>query len=133
MEVGLLNNTKFAWVGEANALAVNGHAFGVCNATMLKSDQNCNTSCGNSMQLVKPGRKYRVRIIGASVLSHISMALEGHKMTLFEADVRMFPLDNVGLSKGTFLRPKKIDNLEIAPGQRYSVLIETDRKPKKRE
>lgn len=40
--------------------------------------------------MVKPGKKYRVRVIGQLVLSYIQLALEGHTMMLFEVDVRGF-------------------------------------------
>lgn len=49
--------------------------------------QQCTTDCGVNQQFVKPNTRYRVRMIGATVLSYIGLALEGHQMTLFEADV----------------------------------------------
>ena len=84
---GLLNTTVFDWINEPQDLLVNGNALNVCNATALLSGQSCGTACGNNLQLVKPGKKYRVRVIGQLVLSYIGMALEGHNMILFEVDV----------------------------------------------
>ena len=84
---GLLNDTTFMWLNEPNSLLVNGHALGTCNASALLPGYSCGTSCGNNLQLVKPGKRYRVRVIGATILSYLSLKLEGHKMTLFEADV----------------------------------------------
>jgi len=82
-----LNETVFGWLNEPQNLLVNGNALGTCNATALMPGQMCGTACGNNLQKVKPGKKYRVRMIGATVLSYLGMALEGHNMTLFEVDV----------------------------------------------
>lgn len=80
----------FGWLNEPQNLLVNGNALGTCNATALLPGQTCGTSCGNNLQMVKPGKKYRVRVIGQLVLSYIQLALEGHTMMLFEVDVRGF-------------------------------------------
>jgi hypothetical protein len=84
---GLMNDT-FKWLGEPQALLVNGNAKGTCNATALPAGQKCTTSCGLHQQRVKPNTRYRVRVIGGTALSYLSMALEDHEMWLFEADVR---------------------------------------------
>ena len=87
MTAGLLNQTSFRWLGDPQAVVVNGRAYGECNATRLSGKQNCSMPCGVHQQSVKPGKRYRVRVIGATVLSQLSLALEGHNMTLFEVDV----------------------------------------------
>ncbi|KAK4686505.1 hypothetical protein P7C73_g3621, partial [Tremellales sp. Uapishka_1] len=115
---GVLNTTLFGWIGEPQALLVNGHALAVCNQSALPTGLECTTSCGNNQQYIQPGKKYRVRVIGAGILSYFGMALEGHNMTLFEVD-------------GTYINPMPIDQLEIGVGQRYSVLIETVADPPK--
>jgi hypothetical protein len=84
---GLWNET-FKWLGEPQALLVNGNAKGNCNASALLPGQKCSTSCGLHQQIVKPNTRYRVRIIGGTSLSYLGMALEGHDMWLFEADER---------------------------------------------
>jgi len=84
---GLVNET-FKWLGEPQALLVNGNAKGTCNATALLPGQHCTTSCGLHQQMVKPNTRYRVRVIGGTGLSYLGMSLEDHDMWLFEADVR---------------------------------------------
>jgi len=87
MVAGILNSTQFKWILDPQALAINGIAPNKCNASALLAGQECHTECGAYQQMVKPNTRYRVRIINSGVLSYYSMALEGHKMTLFEADV----------------------------------------------
>jgi len=87
MVAGILNSTQFKWILDPQALAINGIAPNKCNTSALIGGQECHTECGAYQQMVKPNTRYRVRIINGGVLSYYSMALEGHKMTLFEADV----------------------------------------------
>lgn len=87
MVQGILNNTQFQWIRDPQAVVINGMAANACNASALPAGEECSTECGAYQQKVKPNTKYRVRVINAGVLSYFSMALEGHKMTLFEADV----------------------------------------------
>lgn len=87
MTANLLNRTLFKWIGDPQALLVNGRAPGKCNTTLLAPGQNCEASCGLHVQHVRPSTRYRVRIIGATFLSDMVIALEGHNMTLFEVDV----------------------------------------------
>ena len=83
----MLNTTVFGWLGEPQNLLVNGNALGKCNESALLDGQTCTTKCGNNKQLVKPNTRYRVRIIGSTILSYVGLALEGHNMTVFEVDV----------------------------------------------
>lgn len=87
MVTGILNNTQFAWIRDPQAVVINGMAANACNASALPAGEVCGTECGAYQQKVKPNTRYRVRIINAGVLSYYSLALEGHKMILFEADV----------------------------------------------
>lgn len=90
MVQGILNNTQFQWIRDPQAVVINGRAANACNASALPEGEECSTECGSYQQKVKPNTKYRVRVINAGVLSYFSMALEGHKMTLFEADVSLY-------------------------------------------
>ena len=91
------------------------------------------------MQKILPGKKYRVRVIGATVLSYLGLALEGHNMTLIEVDVSINHIIAVKKRpeltgrKGTYIDPLPIDDLELGAGQRYSVIIETLPDPPKTE
>ena len=51
MNVGLLDQTSFKWVGDPQAVVVNGRAHGQCNSTRLAPNQNCSMPCGVHQQL----------------------------------------------------------------------------------
>jgi L-ascorbate oxidase len=62
---------------------------------------------------LEPNKKYLVRLIGATSLSIIVFAIDQHPMTVVEVD-------------GTAVIPKeRLTSIEITPGQRYAVTIET--------
>jgi FtsP/CotA-like multicopper oxidase with cupredoxin domain len=92
MMAGILNSTQFKWILDPQAVAINGIAANACNASALPEGQECSTECGAYEQKVKPNTRYRVRFINSGVLSYYSLALEGHTMTLFEADVSLWSL-----------------------------------------
>ena len=92
---------------------------------LLPSDQNlpknkynrCNISRGsNEVISVEAGKTYRLRIINVAALSYLNFGVEGHSLTIVEAD-------------GTFVDPYKVDFLEINAGQRYSVLLTASQPP----
>ena len=132
MTAGILNSTQFRWILDPQALAINGIAPNNCNASALAAGQECSAECGAYQQMVKPSTKYRVRFINSGVLSYFSLALEDHKMTLFEADVSCSGRIRADV-QGTYLEPVEIDSLEIGLGQRYSVLIETKAEPEEEQ
>ncbi|KAL4865120.1 hypothetical protein BDV12DRAFT_188377 [Aspergillus spectabilis] len=100
VEAGLVS-TNFTWSGETEALLVNGHSRPATNAT---------GSCKLADISVEPEKTYRLRLIGGTVLSFISLAIESHDVTIIEAD-------------GHYTQPLETDFLQIASGQRYSVLL----------
>ncbi|KAI8383000.1 multicopper oxidase-domain-containing protein [Blakeslea trispora] len=61
---------------------------------------------------VEPNSVYRLRVIGSTSFRVLAMAIRDHNMTLIEID-------------GELIEPYNTSYLEIAPGQRYSVLIQT--------
>ncbi|CAG8726868.1 4909_t:CDS:2, partial [Ambispora leptoticha] len=77
---------------------------------------NNNDKCGPDKIWVEPNKTYRLRIIGATTLEDLVFGIAGHNMTIIEAD-------------GTYVNPVTTEFLEIAPGQRYSVLITTNQIP----
>ncbi|KAL5346162.1 hypothetical protein ACLOAV_009195 [Pseudogymnoascus australis] len=77
--------------------------------------------CNDSLSLidVKPGKRYRVRLIGGTGLSFDVLAIEDHpKLTVIEAE-------------GAYSEPFETAVMQTAPGQRFSFLLDTLKKPKK--
>ncbi|KAJ6007926.1 hypothetical protein N7540_011902 [Penicillium herquei] len=97
---GLLSS-NFTWSGETNALLVNGKGRQATNST---------GSCQLSSISIEPGLTYRLRFIGATALSFISLAIESHDVSIIEAD-------------GHYTKPVNSSFLQIGSGQRYSVLL----------
>ena len=63
-----------------------------------------------------PGQKYLLRLIGATSLSTVAFGITEHPMTVVEVD-------------GKLVVPKpNMTSIEIASGQRYAVIIETQTK-----
>lgn len=71
----------------------------------------------NFVLTIGPRRKYILRLIGATSLSTIVFGIREHPMTVLEVD-------------GKLIKPKtNVTSLEIASGQRYVVMIETQPRP----
>jgi len=104
IEEGLTGN-PFQWSGEPRNLLVNGKGHLEGNPT--------SGDCELAHIVVEPDKVYRLRFIGATALSFVSLAFEGHEqMILIEAD-------------GDYTQPVNISHLQIGSGQRFSVLLET--------
>ncbi|KAI6145124.1 laccase [Pisolithus tinctorius] len=58
---------------------------------------------------VEEGKRYRFRIVGLSCASWFNFTIDGHNMTIIEAD-------------GIETEPMVVDSLPVFPGQRYSVV-----------
>lgn len=102
---GLLAN-PFVWSGETNAVLINGK--GVSN-TVTNNDTS---SCPLPIISVEPGKTYRFRFTGATALSFVSLAFEGHNLSVIEAD-------------GAYSKPVNTSFMQVGPGQRYSALLKT--------
>ncbi|QRV80235.1 Multicopper oxidase [Ceratobasidium sp. AG-Ba] len=59
---------------------------------------------------VTPGKKYRLRVINASAIGSYTFSIEGHNMTIIEAD-------------GIAHEPHEVGSFQIFAGQRYSVIV----------
>ncbi|XP_065006759.1 L-ascorbate oxidase-like [Musa acuminata AAA Group] len=112
-----LASIPFVWVGEPQSLLINGRGkfncslagpTAVCNAT--------NPECSPYVLTVVPGKTYRLRIASITSLSALNFEIEGHNMTVVEAD-------------GHYVKPFVIKNLNIYSGETYSVLFTADRDP----
>ncbi|KAG4413452.1 hypothetical protein IFR04_013429 [Cadophora malorum] len=109
IEAGLIAN-PLVWSGETSMILVNGKGAGTANGTA------CNASLAAID--VQPAKTYRLRFVGATALTFASLAIEGHDMTVIEAD-------------GSYTEPYNTSFLQIATGQRYSVLLTTKSNPEK--
>jgi L-ascorbate oxidase len=97
-----LTSTNFTWSGETGAVLVNGQGRLTTNAT---------GSCKLAAISVEPGKTYRLRFIGETALSFVSLAIESHDLfEIIEAD-------------GHYTKPVNTSYLQISTGQRYSVLL----------
>ncbi|KAL3818898.1 hypothetical protein ACJIZ3_004803 [Penstemon smallii] len=113
-----LSSIPFVWVGEPQSILIQGRgkfncntsgiASGLCNAT--------NPECSPYVLTVVPGKTYRLRIGSLTALSALSFEIEGHNMTVVEAD-------------GHYVEPFVVQNLFIYSGETYSVLIKADQSP----
>ncbi|GAB4847310.1 hypothetical protein Ancab_026355 [Ancistrocladus abbreviatus] len=116
-----LSSIPFVFVGEPQSLLIQGRGryncsldtppsvdAGTCNAT--------NPDCSPFVLTVVPGKTYRLRIGSLTTLSALSFEIEGHNMTVVEAD-------------GSYVEPFQVKNLFIYSGETYSVLVKADQDP----
>jgi L-ascorbate oxidase len=99
---------KFNFIPEADSILINGH-------TLYDSRKAVVAQCGGyELVPVNPNRTYRFRVIGATAFRTLGFAIAGHNMTIIEVD-------------GELTKPYTVNQLEVAPGQRFSVLLHTDK------
>ncbi|KAF7129963.1 hypothetical protein RHSIM_Rhsim10G0157000 [Rhododendron simsii] len=113
-----LSSLPFVWVGEPQSLLIHGKGKFDCSTPGLKSGL-CNTTnpeCSPYVITVVPGKTYRLRIGSLTSLAALSFEIEGHTMTVVEAD-------------GHNVKPFVVKNLFIYSGETYSVLIKADQAP----
>ncbi|KAK9703260.1 hypothetical protein K7432_010820 [Basidiobolus ranarum] len=119
LTTGIVNET-FSWIGDPASILTNGKTFGDWATGSATPAIQCAIpkpgTCSYDKINVEPGKTYRIRIIGATSLSYVSLSIANHNMTLIEAD-------------GSMIEPVQITNLEINSGQRYSVLVTMDQTP----
>ncbi|XP_028763496.1 L-ascorbate oxidase-like [Neltuma alba] len=118
---GLSSKDPFVWVGEPQSLLIQGRGRFNCSklATPSLDAGVCNTSnpdCSPYTQTVVPGKTYRLRVASLTALSALSFQIEGHDMTVVEAD-------------GHYVEPFQVQNLFLYSGETYSVLVKADRDP----
>ena len=106
---GLLAD-PFVWSGEPLAVSIGGKTgtSGFNNAT--------DESCEPLVLDVEPGKTYRLRVIGATVLSLVELGIENHydndSLQVIEAD-------------GAYTKQAPTDHIQVASGQRFSYLLKT--------
>ncbi|KAM7275251.1 hypothetical protein ACFE04_017117 [Oxalis oulophora] len=116
-----LSSIPFQWVGEPQSLLIQGK--GKFNCSLLDTPSlnpgACNMSnpeCSPYALTVVPAKTYRLRISSMTSLAALSFQIEGHNMTIFEAD-------------GHYVEPIIVQNLFIYSGETYSVLVKADQNP----
>ncbi|OQV19063.1 L-ascorbate oxidase [Hypsibius exemplaris] len=103
-----LGKNPFRWSGETTNIQLNGRSRSA-NATANQQS----VSCSYAVVSLEPNTTYRIRLIGATALSQVFVAFEGHaNLTLIEVD-------------GRYVSPVPISHLEVHTGQRYSVLLQS--------
>lgn len=104
IESGLRAN-PFAWSGETANVLVNGKGHMV--GSTISPD------CELASIDVEPDKTYRLRFIGGTALSFVTLSFEDHnELTVIEAD-------------GSYTKPINTSYLQIGSGQRFSVLLRT--------
>ncbi len=95
---------------------INGLGFANCglapNGTVCISDEPRGKSAYNFT--VPANKRIRMRVINGGSLATFRFSVDGHNMTVIEAD-------------GTEVEPVVVQSLNVMVSQRYSVIIETDR------
>ncbi|KAL5555955.1 hypothetical protein UlMin_038191, partial [Ulmus minor] len=116
-----LSSLNFTWVGEPQSLLIHGKGKFDCSkltTPSLEADV-CNETkpeCSPYVMTVISRKTYRLRIGSLTALPALSFQIEGHNMTIVEAD-------------GHYVEPIVVQNLFIYSGETYSVLIKTDQNP----
>ncbi|KAI9834417.1 MAG: hypothetical protein M1819_003028 [Sarea resinae] len=102
IETGV-TSANFSGSGDTKTLLVNGQSRVATNAT---------GTCRLASINVEPDKVYRLRLIGAMAISFLSLALQDHEFAIIAAD-------------GKYTQPQNTTFLQIAPGQRFDVLLHT--------
>ena len=124
LAVGLLEE-NFRWAGNPESILINGRGYYNCTKNAVPMDANypyfkpkstkyCTIPQCPGLEVVEvPKDKIiRLRIGSVTELSFMNVAIEGHNLTVIEAD-------------GKPMVPIEVQSLDINSGQRYSVLINT--------
>ncbi|PIA48045.1 hypothetical protein AQUCO_01400555v1 [Aquilegia coerulea] len=116
-----LSSRPFQWVGEPQSLLIQGKGRFNCSSLTTPSLEPgvCNTTtpeCSPYVITVVPGKTYRLRISSLTSLSALNFEIEGHNLTVVEAD-------------GHYVEPFVVKNIHIYSGETYSVLVKADQDP----
>jgi L-ascorbate oxidase len=78
IERGLEARYNWSWSGESAMILINGKGGGSANGTACIAPL--------STIDVEPGKTYRLRFVGATALTFASLAIEGHTLSVIQAD-----------------------------------------------
>ncbi|XP_058731468.1 L-ascorbate oxidase-like [Vicia villosa] len=110
-----LSAIPFQWVGEPESLLIHGKGRYNCSLTADVCNST-NPQCSPFVQTVVTGKTYRIRVASLTALSALSFQIEGHNMTVVEAD-------------GHYVDPFVVKNLYIYSGETYSVIVKANQDP----
>ncbi|CAO2167352.1 unnamed protein product [Urochloa humidicola] len=116
--VGLASD-PLVFVGEPQSLLINGRGMFNCSKLAAASPVGACNACAAlpaPLFTAVPGKTYRLRIGSLTSLSSLNFEIEGHSMTVVEAD-------------GHYVRPVVVDSLFIYSGETYSVIVKADQDP----
>lgn len=118
-----LEAIPFVFVGDPQSVLIEGRGRYDCNATNRVTNASvpeytpvalkCNNTdprCAPHVWKVERGKTYRLRLASVASLSSLNFKIEGHNMTVVEAD-------------GHNIEPFTVDNLDLYSGETYSVLV----------
>jgi FtsP/CotA-like multicopper oxidase with cupredoxin domain len=80
-----LDQIKFKWVGDPQSILHNGHGS-VTSCDTVSDWFACTWNSSLTELNVTRGRTYRLRIIHTGALSYFRFRVEGHNLTIVEAD-----------------------------------------------
>ena len=121
---GLLS-FPFVWIGNPNSLLINGKGIApecLEGGVSFNNSLLCLDTCqGDPLALlamvnVTEGMTYRLRLINSGQLVEMNFAIAMHNLTIVQVE-------------GTNIEPVKVASIDIAPGQRYDVLVTADQTP----
>ena len=117
LKIVRLDMVPFIWIGNAQSSLINGG--GIYTPCLENKGLACAADCSVLNNWIKTitvdkDKTYRLRIVGAQELIGMNLKIKDHSMTVVEVD-------------GTIVVPYTTDNLDIMPGQRYSVLVTFDK------
>ncbi|EPS71874.1 ascorbate oxidase [Genlisea aurea] len=110
-----LSSVPFVWIGDPSSILIQGRGKFKCSTPGMEPEL-CNATspeCVPHVLTVVAGKTYRIRIGSLTSLAALSFEIEGHNMTVVEAD-------------GHYVEPMTVKNLFIYSGEAYSVLVTAD-------
>lgn len=112
IEKGLLHE-PFIWPGNGKSVLINGEGSYCYTLTSgFFPTSSCQVGSVANIK-VEAQKTYRMRIVNTASLGYYNIAIAGHSLTVIQVDV-------------TANSPVTMASLDIAPGQKYDVLIETN-------
>ncbi|KAK4840732.1 hypothetical protein QYF36_016748 [Acer negundo] len=105
-EATKLTSLPFVWIGEPQSLLINGRGKYDCSNLNTNVCDSTNPECVPYSLTVVPGKTYRLRIASLTSLSSLSFQIEGHNLTVVEAD-------------GQYVEPFVTKNLYIYSGETF--------------
>ncbi|GLJ51149.1 hypothetical protein SUGI_1088720 [Cryptomeria japonica] len=111
-----LSSHPMHWIGEPRSLLMEGKGKFDCSKPGSGDCNPSNPQFSPTLLPVKSGSMYRLRIASMASLSSLNFIIQGHKMTVVEAD-------------GHYVEPVEVDNLDVYSGESYSVLLRANQDP----